>query len=132
MRDIETDVFSRIVSIFDEDILTKYDMSVDDNFSTLGSSPTDAIFPFVYVHLLPAMEVGNNLENDVINGVNATIEINVIDNVDASRVKEVMDECTRIMKGMRFKVSQMPEFSFGTYNRQIARYSRYIGADDTL
>lgn len=107
-------------------------MTIDENFSTDGKSNTDAIFPFVYIHLLPPIELGNDLENDVINGAEVTFQIDVIDESSQSTVQEIMNECLRIIKTMRFTINQMPEFNFGSYNRQIARFKRVIGSDDNL
>ena len=60
-------VFSRIKGEFSETIKTSYGMT-GSNFSTTDSSNKKAVFPFVYVHLLPAVEQGQTLDGTTVNG----------------------------------------------------------------
>lgn len=133
MIDIESQVFSAISYDFSETLKTKYNLS-DENFSTEGKANMDAIFPFIYVHLLPSYELGQTLDNDTIEGGMYTIQIEVKDNSDPTIAKNIMDECIRIMKGMRFAVNQMPEFDYSQTSiyRQVARFRRLIGSEDIL
>ena len=54
-------VFTRIKSEFSEEIKTKYEMT-GDNFSTVNKANKEAKFPFVYVHAMPAIEQGQDLD----------------------------------------------------------------------
>lgn len=124
-------VFSRIKGEFSEAIKTSYNMT-GSNFSTTDSSNTKAVFPFVYVHLLPAVEEGQTLDGTSVNGGLFTFQIDVYDNQSQSRARQVMGEIVRIMKSMRFSIVAMPEFESGDTHRCTARFRRIIGSGDVL
>lgn len=125
-------VFSRIKNEFPANLKTKYNMT-GKNFSTVGSSDTPAVFPFVYVQLLPAVEQGEVLEGESINAGLFTFQIDVTDNKSQSNAKAVMSEVMQIMKKMRFGVTEMPSFEdTKDIHRCTARFRRTIGANDTL
>ena len=125
-------VFTRIKTEFSEKIKTKLKMT-DNNFSTTDSQNKKAVFPFVYVNLLPAVEQGMDLEGTDINGGLFTFQIDVYDNQSQARAREVMGEVVRIMKTMRFEITAMPNFeSSDDIERMTARFRRLIGALDTI
>ena len=105
----------------------------DENFSTVGSSDTPAVFPFVYVQLLPSTEQGQDLEGNKINAGLFTFQIEVTDNQKQVIAKEIMSEVKRIMKSMRFTVQPTPtlEDTKDTH-RAIMRCNRIIGSCDIL
>lgn len=125
-------VFTRIKNEFSSTIKTKYKMT-DKNFSTVGSSDTPAVFPFVYIQLLPSVEQGQDLEGNEINAGLFTFQIEVTDNQSQARAKDVMSEVKRIMKSMRFTVQCTPtlEDTKDTH-RAIMRCNRIIGSCDIL
>ena len=125
-------VFSRISGDFSEELKTKYGMTAS-NFSSVDNENKNAVFPFVYVHALPASEVGADLRGDEINAGMFSFQIDVYDNQSQKRAREVMAEVIRIMKTMRFFVNSMPEFSTsGNVHRCTMRVRRVIGAGDIL
>lgn len=125
-------VFTRIKTDFSNELKTKYGMT-GENFSTVDSNNSKAVFPFIYVHLLPATEVGADLESREINAGTFTFQIDVYDNRSQNRAKEVMSEVVRIMKGMRFFINSMPEFSSSNgIHRCTMRARRVIGSGDIL
>lgn len=129
---ISSMVFTRIKNEFSSKLKTKYKMT-DKNFSTVGSSDTPAVFPFVYVQLLPSSEAGQDLEGDAINAGLFTFQIEVTDNQSQTRAKEVMSEVKRIMKSMRFTVQPTPDTQdTKDTHRTIMRCNRRIGSDDIL
>ena len=129
---IPSTVFTRIKSQFSEKIKTKLKMT-DSNFSTTDSQNKKAVFPFVYVNLLPAVEQGIDLEAININGGLLTFQIDVYDNQTQARARKVMGEVVRIMKTMGFEVIAMPSFdSTDDTERMTARFRRSIGNTDTL
>ena len=105
----------------------------DENFSTVGSSDTPAVFPFVYIQLLPSTEQGQDIEGNTINAGLFTFQIEVTDNQTQARAKDVMSEVKRIMKSMRFTVQCTPtlEDTKDTH-RAIMRCNRIIGFNDIL
>ena len=129
---ISSVVFTRIKNEFSSSLKTKYKMT-SSNFSTVGSSDTPAVFPFVYVQLLPSAETGQDLEGATINAGLFTFQIEVTDNQSQARAKDVMSEVKRIMKSMRFTVQCTPtlEDTKDTH-RAIMRCNRLIGSGDIL
>lgn len=129
---ISSIVFTRIKNEFSSTLKTKYKMA-DSNFSTVGSSDAPAVFPFVYIQLLPSAEQGQDIEGNEINAGLFTFQIEVTDNQTQARSKEVMAEVKRIMKAMRFTVQPTPtiEDTKDTH-RVIMRCSRRVGSGDIL
>lgn len=104
------------------------------NFSTVGSSNTSAVFPFIYVQSLSATEQGRDLQGINVNGALFTFQIDVIDNKSQSNARIVMTEIIKIMKSMRFEIIAMPTFE-GTQDnthRMTARFRRAIDENDYL
>lgn len=125
-------VFSRIKNEFSSKLKTRYKMT-DNNFSSVGSNDTPAVFPFVYVQFLPAVERGRDLEGTSINAGLFTFQIDVTDNKSQNNAKTVAFEILRIMKGMGFEVTSMPSFeSTKDTHRSTARYRRCISENDVL
>ena len=129
---ISSVVFTRIKNEFSSSLKTKYKMT-SSNFSTVGSSDTSAVFPFVYIQLLPSSEAGQDIEGNTINAGLFTFQIEVTDNQTKERAKDVMSEVKRIMKSMRFTVQCTPtlEDTKDTH-RAIMRCNRIIGSCDIL
>ena len=129
---ISSVVFTRIKNEFSSTIKKNYKMK-DENFSTVGSSDTPAVFPFVYIQLLPSAEQGQDIEGNTINAGLFTFQIEVTDNQSQTRAKDVMSEVKRIMKSMRFTVQCTPtlEDTKDTH-RAIMRCNRIIGSCDIL
>ena len=129
---ISSVVFSRIKNEFSSSLKENYKMK-DENFSTVGSSDTPAVFPFVYIQLLPSTEQGQDIEGNTINAGLFTFQIEVTDNQKQVIAKEIMSEVKRIMKSMRFTVQCTPtlEDTKDTH-RAIMRCNRRIGSNDIL
>ena len=129
---ISSVVFTRIKNEFSSSFKEKYKMK-DENFSTVGSSDTPAVFPFVYVQLLPSTEQGQDIDGNTINAGLFTFQIEVTDNQKQVIAKEIMSEVKRIMKSMRFTVQCTPtlEDTKDTH-RAIMRCNRRIGSNDIL
>lgn len=129
---ISSTVFTRIKNEFSSTIKKNYKMK-DENFSTVGSSDTPAVFPFVYIQLLPGAEQGQDLDGTSVNAGLFTFQIEVTDNQTQARAKDVMSEVKRIMKSMRFEVQPTPKFEdTKDTHRATIRCSRVIGAGDKL
>lgn len=129
---ISSVVFTRIKNEFSSSLKTKYKMT-SSNFSTVGSSDTPAVFPFVYIQLLPSTEQGQDTEGNTINAGLFTFQIEVTDNQTQSRAKEVMSEVKRIMKSMRFTIQPTPDVQdTKDTHRAIMRCNRRVGSSDIL
>lgn len=130
MLDIETIIYSRIKAHLTSKFKTKYP---NISFTTSDRVQSAPKFPNVYVHLVGSPEVGNDLENNTILGVEATFQIETTDNQSQSRAKEVMNEVVMCMKTMRFSVVAMPEFdNTDSTFRSVARFRRTIGKLDKI
>ena len=130
---VETNVYTRILTQFSTSKKKSYRMT-DDNFSTVGSSDTPPVFPFVYIQLLPSAEIGKTREVQDRNGGLFTFQIDVTDNQSKGRALDVAKEVDRIMAKMGFTAKQFPTADTaekGTY-RAIARYTKAIAENDTL
>ena len=129
---ISSVVFTRIKNEFSSSLKTKYKMT-SSNFSTVGSSDTPAVFPFVYIQLLPSTEQGQDIEGNTINAGLFTFQIEVTDNKKQVIAKDVMSEVKRIMKSMRFTVQPTPDIQdTKDTHRAIMRCNRRIGSSDIL
>ena len=129
---ISSVVFTRIKNEFSSTLKTKYKMT-SSNFSTVGSSDTPAVFPFVYIQLLPSAETGQDIEGNTVNAGLFTFQIEVTDNQTQARAKDVMSEVKRIMKSMRFTVQPTPDIQdTKDTHRAIMRCNRIIGFNDIL
>ena len=125
-------VFTRIKTEFSEKVKEKYKMT-DGNFSTKDRQNKNAVFPFVYINMLPAVEYGEDLDGTEIHGGMFSFQIDVYDNQTQERSREVMIEVINIMKSMRFRTTPMPSFENGdSVYRMTARFQRMIGVSDIL
>ena len=130
---VETNVYTRILTQFSASKKKSYHMT-DDNFSTVGSSDTPPVFPFVYIQMLPSAEIGKTCEVQDRNGGLFTFQINVTDNQSKGHALDVAKEVDRIMAKMGFTTKQFPSADAkekGTF-RAIARYTKAIAENDTL
>lgn len=125
-------IFTRIKNEFSVKTKEKYKMT-DKNFSTVGSSDTPAVFPFVYVQMLVPLETGRDLEGTSINAGIYTFQIDVIDNKTQANTRAVMTEALKVMKSMAFEVTGMPYYEdTKDTHRCTARFRRTISENDIL
>ena len=126
-------VFTRIKNEFSSSLKTKYKIE-NKNFSTVGSSDTPAVFPFIYLQSIEPIETGMDLEGTNINGGIFSFQVDVIDNQSQTRAKDVMTEILRIMKSMGFQCKPIPNFDNSTkdVHRMIARFRKNIDENDIL
>lgn len=88
-------------------------------------------FPALYVHLLPAVEIGNTLLNEEVAAVRATFELQVFSDESESECREIMNACILEMKKLHFNISMFPDPQ--TQDKKyfaIARFTRVIGNGD--
>lgn len=125
-------VFTKIKQNFSQTIKDTYGMT-DKNFSTVGSSGTPAVFPFVYFQTLPAIEQGRDLQGTSVNGALFAFQIDVYSNKNQSEARNVMSEIMRLMKTMAFEVNSMPSYeSTQDVHRMTARFRRSFDKNDHL
>lgn len=128
---LESQVFSRVKNRFSTSIKEKFP---NLNFTTDNNKTNETPeFPTVYGIMLGGVENSMDLERSKINGVVATFQYEVSDNVSQSNARTVMNEVVRVMKTMRFDVVSTPTHQdyAGVY-RMVARFRRTIDEDDVL
>ena len=89
-------------------------------------------FPALYVHLLPLIELGNDLLNEDVNAVRATLELQVFSDDSERECREIMNVCIKEMKKLHFNISMFPDPQ--TQSKKyfaIARFTRVIGGGDS-
>lgn len=129
---LQSQIFTRIKNEFSSKLKTKYKMK-SSNFSTVGSSDTPAVFPFVYVEELPCDPNGEDLERNTINGLkDYTLQIHVTDNKSQSNAKTVAYEILRIMVKMHFSCRIYPNNTNDNTHSYVLRCSRNIDEGDIL
>ena len=88
-------------------------------------------FPALYVHLLPPLEMGNDLYNEDITALRATLELQVFSDQSENECRKIMNVCIREMKKLHFNISMFPDPQ--TVDKKyfaIARFSRVIAGGD--
>lgn len=125
-------VFTKIKQDFSQKIKDTYKMT-DDNFSTVGSSDTPPVFPFVYFQTLPATEQGRDLQGKEVNGGLFGFQVDVYSNKTQNDARKVTTEIARIVKEMGFEINSMPTFDdTKDVHRMTLRFRRMFGANDIL
>lgn len=129
--DIQYKVYSRLNAI----CLAKLSRNYPNINVTMDShSPTKPKFPNVYLHFLPAMEVGSDLDGQDVNAVYLTAQIDVT--ATSAQGMSVADDVSQVvvdcMKEMRFNAT-LPEFvNTDSEYRTVSRFTRVVGNADKL
>ena len=126
---IEPIISTRIDVMLKEKYSTKFP---ELNTTTVDIQPKDPAFPSVYVHMLPILETGEDLEALTINAINCTMQVEVNTNTSQQDAKQIMSTVIKIMKKMRFRVQSGPQSQNMETYRQVARFARIIGSGDVL
>lgn len=122
------------VTQIEENIATYIDAEINETADILVTTEDytgdTASFPAVYVHELPQVERGYDIEGTSINGVLSTFQIEVYCN-SRQECKETSNAVLSIMKDLRFEVTASPLYkSENGYTFSVARYRRLVGGED--
>ena len=106
------------------------------NLNCTTSSQSETIenitdFPALYIHLLPPVEMGNDLHNEDVAAINATIELQIFSDKSESECRKIITAAIREMKKLHFNVAMFPDPQ--TADKRyfaIARFTRVIAAGD--
>lgn len=128
--DLEKTIFSIIRAKIAEKLKSKYpNIYITD----IEKNTSKAVFPTVYVHELPGVEKGQDLEGFCINAVQETFQVDVITNTSQRDANKIMAVVADEFKHMCFHITAMPEFSGnGEIYRSTMRVRRTISANDIL
>lgn len=89
-------------------------------------------FPTLYIHLLPPTETGNDLFNQDVVAIRATIELQVFSDKSESECRKIITSCIKEMKKLRFNVSLFPDPQTADKKYYaIARFNRIIASGDS-
>ena len=129
--DIQDKIYSRLEALCTVKLIDKYP---DINVTMDSHVPTFPKFPSVYLHFLPPIETGKDLDGKDVNAIYLTAQVEVTvtkaqEMAVANEVSQVVVDC---MKEMRFTAT-LPEFvNSDSEYRTVSRFARVIGNEETL
>jgi len=103
---IESTVFTYLQYELKKKLLAPYP---DLNCTTKSQNTTPSVFPTLYVHALTPVEQAQDLENDEVNAVLATIEIQVFSNRSENESKQIISTAIGLMKDEHWNVTMFPD-----------------------
>lgn len=126
---------SRILTILKQELklddLAPYPDLILTNSSQNESLENIKDFPTLYVHLLPLVEMGQDLTNESVNAVRATLELQLFTDDSEQSCRDMMAKALVVMKSLHFNIPSFPDPQ--TANKKyfaVARCSRVIGGGD--
>ena len=90
-----------------------------------------AKFPTLYFHILQPIEQAQDLENDEVNAVLATIEIQVFSNKSETEANKIITSAISLMKELRWNITMFPDpQTSDKISYTIARFRKLVTEDD--
>lgn len=129
--EIESTIFTLLQYVLVEKIGAPYPTLNCTTSSQNESLENVDDFPALYVHLLPPVEMGNDLYNEDIAALRATLELQVFSDESESECRQIMNACIREMKKLHFNISMFPDPQ--TSDKKyfaIARFTRIVASGD--
>lgn len=127
--DIGMQIYS-LVSYELKSKLSNYDDLYITNKSKSTSSPQ---FPTIYIRELPSVETSRDLENDTINGIQITMQVEVTTNKDETELRKIMSVVADVFKKYHFNVVALLDIDdSGDVIKGIARFRRNKDKYDKL
>lgn len=127
---LESKIFTIVKSKVTPKIKTKFPKA---NFTMSDKNTGSPVFPTIYIHQNGGLESPVSLENDMIERVLYTIQIDVITNTTQADANTIMSNICDVMKDMKFTIISLPTFkNTSEQYRNTARFRRYIDGNDTL
>ena len=101
------------------------------NCTTKSQTTTPSKFPTLYLHNLTPVEQSQDLENDEVNSLLATIEIQVFSNQSEDEANNIMTSAIAFMKDLRWNVTMFPDPQTNDkVSFTIARFRKLVTEDD--
>lgn len=101
------------------------------NCTTKSQSTKPSEFPTLYIHNLNPVEMAQDLENDEVNALLATIEIQVFSNVSEKEANDIMTTAISLMKENRWNVTMFPDpQTSNKISYAIARFRKLVTESD--
>ena len=125
---IESSVFTYIEYMLTEKLLSPYP---DLNCTTKSQSTTPSVFPTLYLHNLTPIEQGQDFENNEVNAVLSTIEIQVFSNKSEDEANKIMTSAIKLMKDLRWSVTMFPDPQTNEkFSYTVARFRKLVTEND--
>jgi len=103
----------------------------DLNCTTKSESTTPSVFPTLYIHDLSPSEQAQDLENDEVNAVLSTIEIQVFSNRSENETKQIISTAIGLMKDARWNITLFPDpQTKDKISYAIARFRKLVTESD--
>lgn len=101
------------------------------NCTTKNQDANPSIFPTLYLHLLSPLEQAQDLENDEVNAVLATLEIQVFSNESENETNKIMASAISALKSLQWNVTMFPDpQTNGKVSTAIARFRKLVVKSD--
>lgn len=128
--DLENRIYSIIKTRANKTLRVKYPKIF---WTTQIMTITESQFPCVYIHVIDAYEIGEDISRSTINGINITYQVEIYVNTDQADAVYIMQELTSQLKKLRFSITGLPTYtSDGNVLRGIIRARRVMGANDNI
>ena len=129
--EIESTIFTLLQYVLVEQIGAPYPTLNCTTSSQNESLENVDDFPALYVHLLPPVEMGNDLYNEDIAALRATLELQVFSDESESECRQIMNACIKEMKKLHFNISMFPDPQTADKKYYaIARFTRIVAGGD--
>ena len=131
--DRQTTIYSRVKGILSSKLSKKYDsfLITEDN-----ATPTQAIFPTVYITFVGTNEVGQTLEGMTINAINITAEVHVKTSKAQGMIsnRDIAWDVVEAFKSIGFNaiMPNIPTSNLDGIYESVSRFSRIIGQGDVI
>ena len=101
------------------------------NCTTKNQNTFPSVFPTLYLHLLSPVEMSQDLENDEVNAVLATIEMIVYSNDSENESNKIMADAINVMKKSHWNITLFPDpQTVDKVSYSIARFRRLVTEGD--
>lgn len=125
---IESSVFTYIEYMLTGKLLSPYP---DLNCTTKSQSTNPSVFPTLYLHNLTPIEQGQDFENNEVNSVLSTIEIQVFSNKSEDEANKIITSAIQLMKDLRWNVTMFPDpQTSDKVSYTIARFRKLVTKND--
>lgn len=134
VRERENDIFTLVKTRASKTLISKYP---DLYFTQDDEQIVETKLPTIYIHNLPATEIGQTIDGQNINAMLFSFEIlvTVSKKQGQAAAADVIWEIIRQFKKLRFSLIMSPEFissSNASMQQIVARVRRPIGANDNI
>lgn len=101
------------------------------NCTTKSQSVTPSVFPTLYLHMMTPAEMAQDLENDYVNSVLATIEVIVYSNDSEKESSKIIADAINVMKKSHWNITMFPDpQTVDKISYSIARFRKLVTEND--